>query len=132
MAHSLLSLGMANYYHVRISLFSGTQLEAVTVYKLSNAMRRLESWTGQPWPYQVIHRALKASGCWAQAHTQSGRGSKEAGTYSVARCVVVSIEDAGELPEYSMSGVGDHNKFYRWQGKTCKPPGGKVPLLRPI
>jgi hypothetical protein len=86
-----------NYYHVRMTLISGTLLDGYACLGLSKSVAVLDRMTGKSWPYQVIHRAVKAGKCWAQAYEQPAVTSP-AGKAHIARCVVVSIEDAGKNP----------------------------------
>ena len=86
-----------NYYHVRVNLISGTALDGYACLGLSQAVATLDKLTGKKWPYQVIHRTVKAGRCWAQAYEQPAV-TLPAGAAHVGRCVVVSVEDAGQQP----------------------------------
>lgn len=85
------------YYHVRINLIGGMLLDGYACLGLAKSVAVLDRLTGKAWPYQVIHRALKTGNCWAQAYEQPAVTSPPGKTH-VARCVVVSIEDAGQNP----------------------------------
>lgn len=85
------------YYHVRINLISGTMLDGYACQGLAKSVAVLDQLTGKKWPYQVIHRTIKAGKCWAQAYEQPAVTAPPGKTH-VARCVVVSIEDAGDNP----------------------------------
>jgi hypothetical protein len=86
-----------NYYHVRLSLLSGTMLDGYACLGLAKSVAMLSQLTGKQWPYQVINRALKKRPCWAHAYEQPAV-TAPAGKPHAARCVVVSIEDAGQNP----------------------------------
>lgn len=87
------------YYHVRVTLLSGTPLDGYACQGLSQAVACLNKITGKQWPYQVIHRAVRAGSCWGQAYEQSATSASDPPEAKFpARRVFVSIEDAGKAP----------------------------------
>jgi hypothetical protein len=108
---------MATYYHLRINLLSGmsgTMLEGYTCKGLTRAVAKLDELTGRAWPYQVLHRTLKAAGVWSEAYTEPATGNPEKGTYHGPRAVVASLECAGAQPDLWLR-LPDELPLHCWQ-----------------